>query len=110
MQRDALLLAEMIDAAERVIHLVGERSSAELEADDLRSDAILWNFTILGEAATQVSDDLKAAHPEVVWSDPIRLRNRLVHGYWSIEMDVVAATASDDLPALLGQLRAIRSI
>lgn len=67
----------------------------------------MWNLTVLSEAATQVSDDLKTAHPELVWSDPIRLRNRLVHGYWSIEMEVVVATTSDDLPPLLEQLQAI---
>jgi len=62
----------------------------------------------LGEAANQISVELKNARPEITWSDPIRLRNRLVHGYWSIEMDVVVATASDDLPMFLKQLRAIQ--
>lgn len=107
MQRDSLLLTEMINAADRVIDLVGESGAAELDADEQRRDAILWNLTVLGEAATQVSDDLKTNRSEVVWSDPIRLRNRLVHGYWSIEMEVVVATAADDLPPLLTQLRAV---
>ena len=106
-QRDPLFLVEMIDAAERIMGLVGERTAAELDADELRRHAILWNLTVLGEAATQLSDDLKADHPEVVWSDPIRLRNRLVHGYWSIEMQVVVATAADDLRPLTEQLRAV---
>ncbi len=108
MQRDRLLVAEMIDAAARVVELVGERSATELDADDLRREAVLWNLTVLGEAAGQVSVELKEARPELTWSDPIRLRNRLVHGYWSIEMEVVVATAADDLPPLMEQLRAIQ--
>jgi len=57
MQRDLLLLAEMIDAAERAHELVTGLSAEDLEADRLRSESPLWNFTVLGEAATQLSAD-----------------------------------------------------
>lgn len=80
-QRDRLLLEEMIDAAARVVELVGDRSACDLDGDDLRREAILWNLTVLGEAASQVSAELKESQSEVTWSDPIRLRNRLLHGY-----------------------------
>jgi len=107
MQRDRVLIAEMIHAAARVIELVGGRAATDLDADDLRRESVLWNLTVLGEAASQVSAELKEARPELTWSDPIRLRNRLVHGYWSIEMEVVVDTASDDLPAFMEQLAVI---
>ena len=71
---------------------------------------LFWNLRVLGEASSQVSAELKESHPEVVWSNPIRLRNRLVHGYWSIETEVVVVAASDDLPPLLDQLRAIQDL
>lgn len=51
------------------------------------------------------SDDLKDAHPEVPWADPVRLRNRIVHGYWSVDLDVLISTARDDLPDLVRTLR-----
>jgi uncharacterized protein with HEPN domain len=54
MQRDILLLTEMIDAAEQAQHLVGDFAVNELEADRQRRDALLWNFTVLGEAAGRV--------------------------------------------------------
>jgi uncharacterized protein with HEPN domain len=60
----------------------------------------LWNFTVLGEAAARLSDELRAAHAEVSWDDPVRLRNRIVHGYWSIDLDVLVSSARDDVPAL----------
>lgn len=107
MQRDRLLISEMVTAGERIVDLVGDRSAASLSGDDLRRDALLWNFLVLGEAATQVSEALKADHEDVRWSDPIRLRNRIVHGYWSIDMDVLVATAVDDVPPLLQALRAV---
>lgn len=107
MQRDRLLLAEAIDAAERLVELTTERTPTDFGADRDRRDALLWNFTVLGEAVAQLSEDLKGAHPRVGWSDPVRLRNRIVHGYWSVDLDVLVATARSDLPALLLQIRTI---
>lgn len=68
---------------------------------------MLWNYTVLGEASSQVSLELKDEQPSVPWSDPVRLRNRIVHGYWSADLDVLTSTASEDLPGLLADLRRI---
>ena len=107
MQRDRLLLAEIIDAAERLVELTAARTAADFEADRDRRDALLWNFTVLGEAVAQVSEAVKAAHPQVKWNDPVRLRNRIVHGYWSVDLEVLVATARDDLPAFIARVRTI---
>jgi uncharacterized protein with HEPN domain len=107
MQRDRLLIEEMIDAATRAITLVGDRSIEQIEADRDRREALLWNFMVLGEAATQVSGELKAQHDDVAWSRPSRLRNRIVHGYWSIDLSILQTTASVDLPAFREQLRSV---
>jgi uncharacterized protein with HEPN domain len=89
MQRDILLLGEMIDAVEQAQQLATDISVSQLEADRQRRDALLWNFTVLGEAAGQLSAEVKAKFPDVAWQQPIRLRNRIVHGYWSIDLDVL---------------------
>ena len=107
MQRDRLLLAELIDATERIVALVEGHDANQIEADRDRRDALLWNFTVLGEASMQLSTDLKAAHPEVPWADPARLRNRIVHGYWTIDFEVLVVTARDDLPEFVTNVRAI---
>jgi uncharacterized protein with HEPN domain len=51
MQRDILLLTEMIDAAEQAQRLTEDITVSQLETDRQRRDALLWNFTVLGEAA-----------------------------------------------------------
>lgn len=107
MRRDAVLIAEMIDAAERAIEILGDRSGDELAGELLRRDALLWNMTVLGEAAAQVSDATKTANPDVEWRPPSQLRNRIVHGYWEVDLDVVAATVRHDLPPLVADLRAL---
>jgi len=100
MRRDQLFLAEMIEAAEHAHRLAGETSAEDLSKDRQRRDALMWNFTGLGEASTQVSDELKSRFTEVGWQQPARLRNRLVHGYWTIDIEILHVTAIDFCPDL----------
>ena len=70
-------------------------------------DALLWNFTVLGEAASQLSDAFKGSHPGLDWARPSQLRNRIVHGYWSIDLEILHSTALDDLPEFVTHLRSV---
>lgn len=110
MRRDQLLLGEMIAAAGRASQLTDGVTVEELDEDQLRRESLLWNFTVLGEAAAQLSDDLKDRFPEIPWQLPARLRNRIVHGYWSIDMEILHTTATDQLPAFAADLRAVLDI
>jgi uncharacterized protein with HEPN domain len=74
-------MIEAVDQAVALVHGVGVN---DLAADRIRREALLWNFTILGEASTQLSVELKQQFTDVAWRQPARLRNRIVHGYWSI--------------------------
>jgi uncharacterized protein with HEPN domain len=107
MRHDRLLLAEIIDATERLVALTDGPTVDDLDEDRDRREALLWNYTVLGEAVSQLSEQLKAAHTEVPWSDPVRMRNRIVHGYWSVDLDVLVTTAQEDLPDFLAAVRAI---
>lgn len=107
MRRDQLLLGEMIEAADRAHQLTVGISVEELQADRLRAESLMWNFTVLGEAAAQLSDELKARFPDVPWQQPARLRNRIVHGYWSIDLEILHTTATDQLPAFATELRTV---
>ena len=105
MRRDILLLTEMIEAAEQAQRLVDGVTVDQLEADRQRRDALLWNFTVLGEAAGQLSEEVKAHFPDIAWQQPARLRNRIVHGYWSIDTQILHTTASEQLAAFTEDLR-----
>ena len=110
MPRDLLLLEEMIEAAAQAVALVYDVDVAELSADRMRRDALLWNFAVLGEAATQLSDELRERFPEVPWRQPARFRNRIIHGYWSIDLDVVHTTAREQLPGFAADLRRVHAL
>lgn len=100
-----MLLTEMIDAATQARDLVGDLTVDELRADRQRREALLWNFTVLGEAATAVSDETKRRFPAVPWRNPAQLRNRVVHGYWSVDFGILHATTVDQLGSFVEQLK-----
>jgi len=79
---------------------------------DLRTQqAVIMNLIIIGEAATRVMDRYSAfadAHSEVPWRNMRGMRNRITHGYFDINLDVVWDTVQTALPALLVQLECIR--
>ncbi|MBS1846737.1 MAG: DUF86 domain-containing protein [Actinobacteria bacterium] len=107
MLRDRLSIEEMIMSAKRAIELVGDDGDDAVASDRSRLDALLWNFTVVGEGASQVSTELITAWPEVPWRRPAQLRNRIVHGYWSIDVGILCDTVRDQLPAFVDQLQAI---
>lgn len=63
MQRDRLLLAEALDAAQRIVELTAGKQTSDLETDRTLRDALLWNYTVLGEALSQLSDAAKSLEP-----------------------------------------------
>ena len=65
MQRDVLPLTEMIDAAQQAHQLTADITVSQQEADRQRRDALLWNFTVLGEAAGQLSAEVKDEFPDM---------------------------------------------
>lgn len=69
--------------------------------------AVTKSIEIIGEAAARISGEFRAAHPEIPWADAVGMRNRLVHGYFEINLDIVWATAAEDVPALASLLRRI---
>jgi uncharacterized protein with HEPN domain len=105
MRRELLLIGEMIETAEQAQALVSGVDLETLAADRQRRDALLWNFTVLGEAAAQLDADVTERFPEIPWAQPARLRNRIVHGYWSIDLEILHTTATDLLPGFTQQLR-----
>ncbi|WP_448060160.1 HepT-like ribonuclease domain-containing protein [Cellulomonas hominis] len=109
MQRDRLFVAEMIDACVRIGELAADRDAAAVDGDPTARDALYWNFTVLGEAAGRVSEPVRESHPDIPWRRAAAMRNRIVHGYWSVDTDVLVSTAREIVPDLLTQLREMQA-
>lgn len=88
------------------VELTAGRHPSDLETDRTVREAALWNHTVLGEALSQLSEATKSSEPSIAWRDAARLRNRIVHGYWSADLDVLLTTAHDDVPRMITALSA----
>jgi uncharacterized protein with HEPN domain len=64
----------------------------------------LRNFTVIGEAARFIPDDVILAHPEIPWTDIRDMRNIIVHEYFGVDSSIIWKTITDDLPQLIQQL------
>ena len=67
--------------------------------------AVLRALEVMGEAAGKVSDELRPMAPDIPWGAIAGMRNRLVHGYFDVDKNVVWNTVVGELPALVKQLR-----
>jgi uncharacterized protein with HEPN domain len=101
---DDIALLHMRDHAEKILELLAGRQKEEVLNDWVTTMAASRLFEILGEAATRLSTDTRDQYPDIPWRDIIDMRNRLIHGYDTIDMNVVWRTANDDIPYLLKRL------
>jgi uncharacterized protein with HEPN domain len=101
-------LDDMIAFAEKVLAYTDGLDQAGFVASGLTYDATLRNLELIGEAATHIPDEVRAAHPQIPWRMIIAVRNRLIHGYLGIDEDTLWSIIRDDVPELLPLLKALK--
>jgi uncharacterized protein with HEPN domain len=97
----------MIEAARKAVGFAAGRSRLDLDADELFALAATRLVEILGEAARHVPDDFRDAHPEVPWRAVAGTRDKLIHGYFDVDYDILWEILSKDLPALIPLLESL---
>ncbi len=94
----------MLDHARRAVAAVAEKERSSLDSDFILAAALERFIEVIGEAASKVSAETKANTPEIPWREIIGMRNRLVHGYASVDHDIVWDVVSGDLPEVIDAL------
>ena len=107
LDKDKARLLHMLSHAHEAVAFAAHRSRADLNTDRMLSLALVRLLEIVGEAAAHVSDATKAAAPTVPWNSIIGLRNRLVHGYDDVDLDILWTIVTKDLPPLIRELDAV---
>ena len=104
---DSTKIRHMLDAAEKAVLFMRDRTRTDLDSDEKLALAIVRLIEVLGEAASRVTDEYRLAHPDLPWQAMRGVRNRLIHGYFDVDYDVVWQIVSTDLPILIPKLRNI---
>lgn len=100
-------LAHMRQAASDACTFVEGQGKADFLEDKRTQQAVVMNLIIIGEAATKIMDrhpDFVGQHPDIPWRGMRGMRNRIAHGYFDIDLDVVWETVQSALPDLLRKL------
>lgn len=97
----------MIDAGEAIAEFLTGRTRADLNSDRMLPFAMVRAIEVIGEAAVRVSVETRSLAPELPWNAIIAMRNRLIHGYFDIDADIVWVTAISEVPALLPKQRSL---
>lgn len=105
MQRDLDRLRDIVDAAAAVRQYLAGREDTFFN-DPILRDAVLRQLMIVGEAASRLSEDFRAAHPESDWTGIIGFRNRIVHDYLGLDLEVAMDICRRHLPALVAWIDA----
>ncbi|MCP4366809.1 MAG: DUF86 domain-containing protein [Deltaproteobacteria bacterium] len=97
----------MLSHAQEASALVQGKTRADLDSDRLLNLALVRLLEIIGEAANRIPTDEQKQYPHIPWPQIVGLRNRLIHGYDSVDFDILWQIASQDLPPLIIALEKI---
>jgi uncharacterized protein with HEPN domain len=100
-------LRQILAYARETVEISKSKSRQDLDHDRLLNLALTRLLEMLGEAANRVPEEVRAQHPDLPWLQMIAARNRLIHGYDSVDFDIIWAIIKDDLPILIIRLEDI---
>ena len=104
-----LLVEDIWEAIEKIQRYVAGLDHDAFIKDDKTIHSVVRNLEIIGEAANRLTKDFRFQHTEIEWRRIIGLRNRIVHDYFNIDVEIVWEIIQKDLPNLKSKLIPIRA-
>ena len=105
--RDLTYLGDVLDAIKQIEDYLQGISKDSFLQNHMMQDAVMHQIGIIGEASNSVSDEFQEQYPELPWTQMRAIRNKIVHDYREINLDVIWDTARNNLPALEKQIRKV---
>ena len=104
---DNILLFDILECCDRIAsYIIGV--SREAFDDNLQlQDALIRKLEVIGEATKGLSAEVTDANPEIPWNKMAGMRDRMVHQYFRVDLDVVWQTVTSDIPKLQLQIKSL---
>jgi uncharacterized protein with HEPN domain len=103
--KTSVSLRHMLDHALEAVAMTKGKTRAELDEDRQLNLALVRLLEIIGEAASRIPKEEQARYADISWSEIVSLRNRLIHGYDTVDFDILWQIINQDLPSLIESLR-----
>jgi len=104
MKKDKAYLRHILDAISDIEKFVENVTQNEFFKNKEKQYAVLRALEIIGEATKNLSRELRAKYPEIPWRDVTGMRNKLIHAYFGVKLELVWETVKDRLPELKKQI------
>jgi len=101
---DLVRIKHIMDASEECVKFLESRQRKDLDTDRMLSLSLVRLLEIIGEAARGVSVQLREKYQDIPWKQMAGIRDRLIHGYFDVDMEIVWKTVKEDIPPLINQL------
>ena len=102
-----LLIEDMLTAIRKIERYTTGMSEELFRQDEKTVDAVVRNLEIIGEATRQIPEDFTVRHPGVPWRQVAGLRNRIVHDYFGLDLEIIWEVIRHDLPELQVRLETL---
>ena len=102
-----LLLEDIIESAEKILQYTKGISFEEFSKDNKTVDAVIRNFEIIGEASNLLPDEIKEKYSEIDWHRIRGFRNRIVHDYFGVDLQIIWKIIFDQIPGLITEITKI---
>lgn len=102
---DSAVIHDIKEAVDRIISYTSKIEYSDFLHDHKTQDAVIRNIEILGEAAKLLTEKTKAAYPDIPWREIAGTRDKLIHDYFGVNIDIVWNIAKNEIPDLSVQLQ-----
>jgi uncharacterized protein with HEPN domain len=99
-----LLLEDILESAKRIVEYTHGMTFEDFSNDNKTVDAVIRNFEIIGEASHLLPDQLKESYSSVDWFRIRGFRNRIVHGYFGVDIEIVWKISCEQIPELITKI------
>jgi uncharacterized protein with HEPN domain len=100
-------LEDIIDAAEKIERFTNGMSYEAFVEDEKTVDAVLRNFEVMGEATKNLPESFQETHDHVPWTEMAGMRDRLIQGYATVDLEIIWTTIQRDIPEILTDVRSV---
>ncbi|WXG44624.1 MAG: DUF86 domain-containing protein [Promethearchaeati archaeon SRVP18_Atabeyarchaeia-1] len=104
---DSVYLHHIMDAISRIEEYTRAVKRQDFIGGHMVQDAVMRQIEIIGEATKRLSKELRDKRPEIPWKDMAGLRDKLIHGYFGVDLDAVWDTVERDIPQLKRKLKGL---
>ena len=108
-REDDVRIQHMLDAIQKITEFIQGRTRADLDIDEKLTLALIRLLEVVGEAAKSISPSFRERYPKIPWKEIAGTRDRLIHGYFDIDLDIIWQIVSRDLPSLISEIKKMSS-